>query len=92
MPSSTAMRRRREVALVLGRSDAAVPRRAIPDLNADLARSYAQKTGKTLTRDMNWLVRRELLERGREGYRAKVESMRAFQPAQARGADRREIG
>jgi len=92
MPSSTAMRRRREVALVLGRSGATVPRRAIPDLNADLARSYAQKTAKTLTRDMNWLVRRELLERGRGGYRAKVESMRAFQPARAREAVRSETG
>ena len=92
MRSSTAMRRRREVALVLGRSGSTVPRRAIPDLNADLARSYAQKTGKTLTRDMNWLVRRELLERGREGYRAKVESMRAFQPARAGGEVRGETG
>ena len=67
-------------------------RAEIDDTPFLIARSYAQKTGKTLTRDMNWLVRRELLERRREGYRARVESMRAFQPAQAQGADRSEVG
>ncbi len=83
IPSSPAMRRRREVTLVLGRVSAPVRKRAIPDLSPDLARLYAKKTSKTLTRDMNWLVNREFLEKGEDGYRAKVESMRAFQPARA---------
>ena len=83
IPSSPAMRRRREVTLVLGRVSAPVRKRAIPDLSPDLARLYAEKTSKTLTRDMNWLVNREFLEKGEDGYRAKVESMRAFQPARA---------
>ena len=83
IPSSPAMRRRREVTLVLGRVSAPVRKRAIPDLSPDLARLYAKKTSKTLTRDMNWLVNREFLDKGEDGYRAKVESMRAFQPARA---------
>ena len=81
--SSPAMRRRREVTLALGRVGTPVRKRAIPDLSTDLARLYAERTGKTLARDMNWLVKREFLERGEDGYRAKVESMRAFRPARA---------
>ena len=82
-PSSRAMRRRRQVTLALGRMGEPVRKRSIPDLSPDLARLYAEKTGKTLTRDMNWLVERGFLERGEDGYRAKVESMRAFQPSRA---------
>jgi len=81
--SSSAMRRRREVTLALGRAGTPVRKRAIPDLSPGLARRYAEKTGKTLTRDMNWLVQRGFLEKGQDGYRAKVESMRAFQPPRA---------
>ena len=82
-PSSRAMRRRRQVTLALGRTGEPVRKRAIPDLSPDLARLYAEKTSKTLTRDMNWLVQRKFLERGEDGYRARVESMRAFQPPRA---------
>jgi len=83
IPSSSAMRRRREVTLALGRAGEPVRKRGIPDLSPGLARQYAEKTGKTLTRDMNWLVQRKFLERGEDGYRAKVESMRAFRPPRA---------
>ncbi len=83
IPSSQAMRRRREVTLFLGRLSEPIRKRAIPDLSPDLARLYAEKTSKTLTRDMNWLVRQDFLERGEDGYRARVETMRAFQPARA---------
>jgi len=81
--SSSAMRRRREVTLALGRAGTSVRKRAIPDLSPGLARLYAEKTGKTLTRDMNWLLQRGFLERGEDGYRAKVETMRAFRPVRA---------
>ena len=77
------MRRRRAVTLALGRVSAPVRKQSIPDLSADLARLYADKTSKTLTRDMNWLVKRNFLERGEDGYRAKVEAMRAFRPPRA---------
>ena len=83
IPSSPAMRRRREVTLALGRAPGPVAKRAVPDLNPGLARLYAERTGKTLTRDMNWLVSRDFLERGDGGYRARVESMLAFRPARA---------
>ena len=83
IPSSRAMRRRREVALALGRLGEPIRKQAIPDLSPALARLYAEKTSKTLTRDMNWLVKRNFLERGEYGYRAKVESMRAFRPPRA---------
>ena len=83
VPSSRAMRRRREVTLALGRAGGPVRKKAIPDLSPALARSYAEKTSKTLTRDMNWLADRDFLERGEDGYRAKVEAMRAFRPRQA---------
>ena len=81
--TSPAMRRRREVTLALGRAPGPVRKRSIPDLNPALARLYAEKTGKTLTRDMNWLVSRNFLERGDGGYRARVESMLAFRPPRA---------
>ena len=77
------MRRRREVSLALGRVGDPVRKKAVPDLSPDLARLYAEKTSKTLTRDMNWLVKRNFLERGEDGYRARVETMRAFRPARA---------
>ena len=80
---SPAMRRRREVTLALGRMGIPVGKKAVPDLSPDLARLYAAKTSKTLSRDMNWLVKRDLLEREGDGYRARVETMRAFQPARA---------
>ena len=81
--SSSAMRRRREVTLALGRAGTPVHKREIPDLSPDLARLYAEKTSKTLTRDMNWLLQRGFLENGQNGYRARVESMRAFQSPRA---------
>ena len=83
IPPSRAMRRHREVTLTLGRAGEPVAKPAIPDLSPDLARVYADRTSKTLTRDMNWLVNRGLLERGGDGYRAQVDSMRAFRPERA---------
>ena len=81
--SSKAMHRRREVALSLGLETTPIRKQTIPDLTSSLARLYAKKTSKTLTRDMNWLVERGFLERKEDGYRAKVELMHAFRPARA---------
>ena len=83
IPASAAMRRRRDVTLVLGRVEAPIRKREIPDLSPDLARLYADRTSKTLARDMNWLVKQDFLEKGEDGYRARVEMMRAFRPARA---------
>ncbi len=80
---SPALDRRREVTLALGRAGKPVPKRAIPDLSTNLARRYAKKTRKTLTRDMSWLVKNDLLEKRDDHYRARIEAMQMFRPAQA---------
>ena len=43
-----------------------------------MAHMYADRTGKTLTRDLNWLVGAGLIERGPAGYRARMERLKAF--------------
>ncbi len=73
-----ATRRRREVVLALSPPDEPVRKRDVPSLTSQVARMYADKTAKTLTRDLNWLVGAGLIERGSEGYRARMEQMKAF--------------
>ena len=80
---SKAMRRRREVTLSLGREAVPTRKQDVPNLNLRLARLYTEKTSKTLTRDMNWLVEKNFLARNEDGYRAKIELVHAFRPAQA---------
>lgn len=48
-----------------------------------MAELYAGKTDKTLTRDLNWLLQEDLIERHAGGYRARIDRMRGFQPARA---------
>ena len=73
-----AARRRREVVLALSALDKPVRKRDVPALTSQVAHMYADRTGKTLTRDLNWLVGAGLIERGPEGYRARMERMKAF--------------
>lgn len=80
---SPAMHRRREVVLALGRHMEPVRKREIPDLAPALSRLYSTKTAKTLTRDMNWLLANELLEREGDTYRAAVRMMQRFLPVRA---------
>ena len=82
-PRSPAMNRRREVVLVLGRHAEPVRKREVPDLDLSLTRRYSTKTPKTLTRDLNWLVANELLEKEADAYRAPVHTMQQFLPARA---------
>ena len=60
-----ASHRQRRVALELGRSryKRGVPVREVVTLTPELAREYAKKTPKTLTRDLNALERRDLIVR-----------------------------
>ena len=83
LSSSSAVRRRREVTLTLGREDTDVRMQDIPDMSTSLARLYMEKTSKTLSRDLNWLVKKGFLKVGENGFRARVEVMRAFQPPRA---------
>ncbi len=78
---SPAFSRRRELVLSLG--DEPVPKAKLTDLSPSLARSYANKTDKTLTRDLNWLVRQNLIVREGKAWRAKFEIMHAFLPRRA---------
>ena len=73
-----AARRRREVVLALSALDKPVRKRDVPALTSQVAHMYADRTGKTLTRDLNWLVGAGLIERGPAGYRARMEQMKAF--------------
>lgn len=82
-PRSPAMNRRREVVLVLGRHAEPARKREIPDLAPALARLYSTKTAKTLTRDLNWLLANELLEKEADSYRAPVHTMQQFRPVRA---------
>jgi Fic family protein len=72
--------RQRDLLLDLARRRAAVPNGEIPSLSPRLARAYAGKTRKTLTRDVNALVEAGLVERSAAGVRAKPEIVLAFLP------------
>ena len=82
-PPTAANARRRTLVLALGAEERPVPKSEIPDLTPALARSYATRTEKTLTRDLNWLRDRQLVLRTPQGHRARVERMQAFQPTAA---------
>jgi Fic family protein len=82
--STPAPRRQRELALAL--PNEWVPRTRIPTLTAELALQYAGKQSKTVTRDINALVQRQLIERGPEGVRARRDVMLGFLPRVAGGA------
>ncbi len=47
-----------------------------------MAAAHAQKTRKTMVRDVNELIKKGLLERTKEGIRAKKGIILAFLPAQ----------
>jgi len=55
----------------------------IPELSPRLAREYAQKTPKTLTRDINALVQMGLVLRSGKSVKANMELILAFLPARA---------
>lgn len=76
-----AARRRRDVVLSLTGVEEPVKKRRVRSLTPQLATQYADKTYKTLTRDLNWLVAADLIARGPDGYRARTERMKAFRPA-----------
>ena len=85
---SPALSRRRELTLALTERDRPVPRPELRRLGPAVAELYAGKTDKTLTRDLNWLLQEDLLEKHAGGYRARIDRMRGFQPARAEPAER----
>jgi len=83
--SPTHLRRRRlviELSLLTG-DGGWVSRSDIPDLSARLAREYSAKTTKTLSRDINAVVKMGLVERSGRKVRARKGMILAFLPARA---------
>ena len=80
---SPAIERRRELVLALSARDLPAPKAELRRLNPAVAERYAGKTDKTLTRDVNWLLAADLIERGDGGYRARSARMRSFLPPRA---------
>ncbi len=78
---SPAKSRQRNLLLDLAKSGEPVPMDKIRSISIRIAEAYAGKTTKTITRDLNELMRMELVSHEEGGYRARVESIKAFLPA-----------
>lgn len=82
---------KRQLKLVLALADknaeknGPVPKSEMKRLTPQLAEMYAVKTDKTLSRDINTLEAMGLIERTKDGYRAKSEVMLAFLPRLRKG-------
>lgn len=72
--------RQRNLVLDLSDSDKPVMPQKIAELSPRLAKDYANKTYKTIQRDLNTLEKMNLIERTAGGVRAKKETILAFLP------------
>ncbi|OFW79490.1 MAG: hypothetical protein A2Z48_10695 [Actinobacteria bacterium RBG_19FT_COMBO_70_19] len=90
--SSPTTRRRRTLVLELSRATKLVPRSDLLELTGRVAEAYAGKTGKTLTRDLNALLKLGLLVRVPDGYEANKDMMRAFLAAKVQSSQVTEPG
>jgi Fic family protein len=78
---TSADRRQRDLVLAMsGKRDFIKPSE-IKQLTPEIAVAYAGKTSKTISRDLNRLKKKGLIEAGPQGYRAMIETMLAFLPA-----------
>jgi Fic family protein len=73
-------RRQRKLVLALSQVDGPVSRKQLQELTPELTRMYAERTGKTLTRDLNALLQTPLIKKTGSGYRAQREMILAFLP------------
>jgi Fic family protein len=72
--------RQRQLVLDLSKQSEPVPRAALLDLSPKVAAAYANRGDKTLTRDLNALIKRDLVVSERGRYRAKSEKILALLP------------
>jgi len=80
--TSEAAVRQRHLALDLSlTTDDSIRISKIPEISMRMAVAYANKTRKTMARDVNKLIKMGLLERTKEGVRATREVILAFLPA-----------
>lgn len=80
--TSEAAVRQRHLALDLSfQTDEPIRISNIPEVSTRIATAYAKKTRKTMVRDVNKLINMGLMERTKDGIRAKREIILAFLPA-----------
>ena len=80
MDSSTDIRRRRLVIDLTNQQDS-VPVAELRYVSPRIAEAYAGKTDKTIQRDVNILLKMNLVKRSEKGIQVKRELMSAFLPA-----------
>lgn len=73
--------RRRKLAIDLSQKTEPVPFADIRHITPRIAEAYAGKTDKTVKRDLNYLKNMNIIEKRKEGFRARPELMFAFLPA-----------
>lgn len=78
--ATLAAKRRRDLVLDLSARPEPVPRDQIRSVSPRIAEAYGGKTGRTVSRDLNALVRMGLIERVPEGFRPKTDAILAFLP------------
>lgn len=76
--------RRRDLLLDLSWLPKPATRHEIRTVSSRIEEAYRDKTGKTITRDLNWLVKEGLLEEGPEGFSARTEIILGFLPARSK--------
>jgi Fic family protein len=77
---SVAAHRRRQLALELGERNDFLPIGNVRKLSPELAAAYAKRTNKTLTRDINALLKSKLIVRKQNMIGANKEALEAFKP------------
>jgi Fic family protein len=73
--------RQRQLVLDLSKQDDPVPRTKLRDLSPKVATAYSHRGEKTLTRDLNALIARDLIVAERDGYRPRREQILSLLPA-----------
>lgn len=81
---STTSLRRRDLLLELSWLDEPAKKREIRTISPKMEEAYRDKTDKTITRDLNALIKEGLLEKGDDGYMARTEIILGFLPARRR--------
>lgn len=72
--------RKRHLVLDLSRQEDPVPPARIREISARIAKAYATRSSKTLTRDLSALSEMGLIESGENGYKPKQDVLLAFPP------------
>ena len=82
--NSVADKRRRDLVLDLSFQSESISLEKLTEISARIAKAYAGKTKKTLSRDVNELIEMKLVEKIQKGYRVKTEQILAFLPVTVR--------